>query len=476
MTESSKDNFLKEMYENILNSLDVAINCIDVNGNFIVYNHGEENLVGCKASEVLGRHITEFYDLDFITSLSLQVLRDGMPVHNIHQEYFTKSGKLVDVLTSVMPLYSGNKIIGSFAVSKDFSQFRSMAEKILDLQEKLTVKSSKIAAAPPPEKHTTFEQLIGSNKKFMETIDWAKEASKTDSSILLCGETGTGKELFAQSIHKESRRSDGPFLAINCAAIPESLLESILFGTVKGAFTGAITREGLFEQANGGTLFLDEINSMPLALQAKILRVLEERVVRRVGGDKEIPVNPRIISSCNVTPTAAIEQGQIRADLFYRLAVVYLHIPPLRKRLDDIELLTCYFIQKFNASLGKQVKGLHAEVMSAFKRYHWPGNIRQLKHTIESAMNIVPVKEKSICPGDIPSYLGLFNQEILVHAIGAERETNASGSVLTQIKEEEKNVIIAALKASQGNIARAARELGLSKQLLRYRLKKYDLL
>jgi len=473
-----KTSILKETYEKIINSIDEGIHCIDMNGNFIIYNPAEEKLEGYKESEIIGKHVTEIYNLNKTTSLLLKVLEDGIPIHDVHQEYFTRNGNHIDVLCSTVPLYSGNKIVGSFSISKNFAQFRHMAERILDLQEKLTPKS-KVNSKSHEEKCITFDLLLGSNPQFIESLKWAKAASKTESPILLYGETGTGKELFAQSIHSESKRSNGPFLAINCAAIPENLLEGILFGTVKGAFTGAINREGLFEQANGGSLFLDEINSMPFALQAKILRVLEEKRVRRVGGNDEIVINPRIISSCNVTPTTAIERGQIRADLFYRLAVVYLFIPPLRERSDDLLLLSNHFIQDMNKSLGKNILNLHPEVVSAFQYYSWPGNIRQLKHTIECAMNIIPLEEKVITSSHIPSYLELFDNKTIELEVEMNENMNLPITMLNQIKNNEKDkvkdLIIAALINSKGNVAKAAEGLGLSRQLLQYHLKKLGL-
>lgn len=468
-------NLLKETYEKIINSIDEGIHCIDSNGNFLLYNPAEEKLEGYKAADILGKHVTEIYNLNKTTSMLLKVLDTGIPIYNIRQEYFTKHGKHIDVITSTMPLHCGTKIVGSIAISKDFTKFRHMAERILDLQEKLTTKYTKTYNSAQNGTPITFASLLGLNNLFEKSVSWAKAASKTDSPILLFGETGTGKELFAQSIHEESKRSQGPFLAINCAAIPENLLEGILFGTVKGAFTGAINREGLFEQANGGTLFLDEINSMPWALQSKILRVLEEKKVRRVGGNEEILINPRIISSCNVLPTTAIERGQIRADLFYRLAVVYIVIPPLRDRLDDLILLSNYFIQELNRPLEKNVTGLHSDVVSAFKRYAWPGNIRQLKHTIECAMNVIPTDELVISQCYIPSYLGIFSHEsIEIEPLIAEKN-NPPSTLLTKIKDQEKEIIVAALMKSKGNIAKAAEDLGLSRQLLQYRLKKLGL-
>ena len=468
---------LKETFETIIDAIDEGIHSIDTDGNFCLYNPAEEKLEGYRASEILGKHVTDIYDLDNTSSLLLKVLKDRIPIYNQRQEYFAKNGNRIDVLCSVMPLYSGNKIIGSVAISKDFSQFRHMAERILDLQEKLAIKSSKTTSSPQKEKRFTFDLLVGLNKQFLESVNWAKAASKTDSPILLFGETGTGKELFALSIHEESKRSNGPFLAINCAAIPENLLEGILFGTSKGAFTGAINRIGLFEQANGGSLFLDEINSMPLALQAKILRVLEEKRVRRVGGNEEILVNPRIISSCNESPTTAIERGHIRADLFYRLAVVYLFIPPLRDRLDDLETLSNYFIQSLNKSLEKNITGLHNNLISAFKRYAWPGNIRQLKHTIESAMNIIPTQEKIISSRYLPQYLGMFDTNNAEPKIANEKEVinSSPNGILVKIKEREKDMIISALMKAKGNVAKAARELSMSRQLLQYHLKRLGL-
>lgn len=462
---------VKDMYEKILNSIEEGIHGIDTRGNIIIYNSAQEKLEGYKATDVLGKHVTEIYNLDQTSSLLLKVLDEGRPIIDYHQEYTTKNGKYIDVLCSTVPIYSGDKIVGATAILKDFSKFREMAERILYLQEKLTVKWSKKTSTQKKETRITFDSIIGLNKKFLENIQWAKAAAKTDSPILIYGETGTGKELFAQSIHEESKRSKGPFLAINCAAIPENLLEGVLFGTVKGAFTGAINRVGLFEQANGGSIFLDEINSMPLALQAKLLRAIEEKKERRVGGNEEISFNTRIISSCNVPPSKAIEQGQIRADLFYRLAVVYISLLPLRERLDDLELLCRYFIQILNKQLNKQVSSIDPNLVLAFKNYHWPGNIRQLKHTLECAMNIIPNEEKVISTKYIPDYLRLFNLE-----------NNLSNTVQTpsknffkEIENQKKEEFIAALTRSKGNVAKAAKELNMSRQLLHYHLKKHGL-
>jgi arginine utilization regulatory protein len=473
---------LKDMYEKIINSIDEGIHSIDINGNIFIYNQAQERIEGYKAAEVLGKHVTEIYNLDKTTSLLLKVLEEGKPILDYHQEYSAKNGKYIDVLCSTVPLYSGNKIVGSAAILRDFSKFREMAERMLDLQEKLSDKWFHTTGVQKKISRINFSNLIGLNKNFLECIKWAKSASKTDSPVLIFGETGTGKELFARSIHEESNRSQGPFLAINCAAIPENLLEGILFGTVKGAFTGAVNRTGLLEQASGGSLFLDEINSMPPALQAKLLRVLEEKKVRRLGGNEDVSFDTRIISSCNVEPVKAIESGQIRADLFYRLAVVFISLPPLKDRLDDLELLSGYFIHNFNKQFGKNILDLDENVAAAFKKYHWPGNVRQLKHTIECAMNIIPEGEKYITARYIPRYLGLFQQENTDQKPKEGYQQSLTipfpgpiNEIMSQIKNQKKEALISALIKSKGNVAKAASELGMSRQLLQYHLKKYGI-
>lgn len=476
--KDSEVKFYKEMYENIINSIDEGIHAIDTSGKLFVYNSSIEKLEGYKASEIIGKHVTEVYNLDWKTSLLLKVLKEGNPIFDFHQSYTTTNGKWVDVMTSIVPLYSKDKIIGAAAILKDFTNFKKMAEQVLDLQEQLHNKKLNTNNQTSGKKHDTKYEILGKNKQFIESINWAKAAAATESPVLIYGETGTGKELFAQSIHSKGIRSKGPFLAINCAAIPENLLEGILFGTTKGAFTGAIDRAGLLEQANSGTLFLDEVNSMPLALQAKLLRVLENKKIRRLGAKEEISIDTRIISSCNLEPTTAIEKQMLRADLFYRLAVVYIDIPPLRQRTDDIELLSNHFIDYYNKYLKKNIQCLSKEILLAFKKFHWPGNIRQLKHTIECAMNIVTANEPYIEKCHIPKYLNIFPKLNTSISNTINNHSNASFEnihLFDQIKIEERNRIIDIIKKNKGNISKSAAELGMSRQSLQYRIKKYKL-
>ena len=234
----------------------------------------------------------------------------------------------------------------------------------------------------------TFKNVKGNNPEFRRCINTAQMAANSPSPIMLYGETGTGKELFAQSIHNVSVRRKAGYIPVNCSAIPENLLEGILFGTTRGAFTGALDKPGLFEMANGGTLLLDEINSMPIGLQGKILRVLQEKKVRRVGSLKEIDIDAKIISSINIQPHQAIENNTLRADLFYRLGVVFIGIPPLVERKDDISLLVQFFVEKCSDTLGVRQHRLSKQVMDMFFTYQWPGNVRELEHIIEGAMNV----------------------------------------------------------------------------------------
>ena len=271
----------------------------------------------------------------------------------------------------------------------------------------LAVKQKKILAANQRQGYPryTFTDIIGTSRAIQQCIQQARQVAVTSSTVLLYGETGTGKELFAQSIHNASQRSGGPFVAINCGAIPASLVESQLFGYEAGAFTGARKegQQGVFEQASGGTLFLDEISEMELEMQSRLLRVLQEREVVRIGGKKTIPVDVRIIASTNKDLWQMVVGGKFRQDLFYRLNVVDLRIPPLRERVEDIPLLVRHFIKEFRSHFGTFVRDISNEAMEYLMRYSWPGNVRELQNCIERTMNLVT--NELIQPGDLPALI-----------------------------------------------------------------------
>jgi arginine utilization regulatory protein len=285
---------------------------------------------------------------------------------------------------------------------------------------------------------------------------------------LIYGATGTGKELFVQAIHNYGLRRNKPFVAQNCAALPETLFESILFGTVKGAFTGASDKPGLFELAHGGTLFLDEINSMPLNLQSKLLRVLQDGVVRRIGGIKDIKVDVRIIAAMNVEPTYAISNKHLREDLFYRLNVMSIKLILLCDRKEDIPLLTEYFIKKYNNLLNKSVQGVTKDVEILFSMHNWPGNVRELQHVIEASMNIV--SSGKIDVKHLPIYLNeVFNDDKKVCEMDEIKPLN------DVVEMVERNMIKKALEKSGGNVTKASKLLKVPRQTLQYKIYKYGL-
>jgi DNA-binding NtrC family response regulator len=339
------------------------------------------------------------------------------------------------------------------------------------------------------ERRFGFDQIIGQSLAMAEMIRLSRKVAESEaSSVLLQGESGTGKDLVAKAIHYGSSRADQPFIAINCAAIPATLIESELFGHEKGAFTDAKGRkEGLFEQAQGGTLFLDEIGELELGLQAKLLRVLEEGSFRRVGGLKDLPLDVRVVAASNRDLKAESDAGRFRLDLYYRLSVIQIDLPPLRERSDDVLLLAKYYLAHFNERLRKRIRGLTPEVEEIFRRYSWPGNVRELRNVIERVM----ILEDSdlITDGWLPR--GLIRDERTVSATPVVAAPQAAEAAIpsfqlpvTQsyqlpdegidLEQVELSLVRQAMERSGGNQTRAAELLGVSRDQLRYRLKKIE--
>ncbi len=310
-----------------------------------------------------------------------------------------------------------------------------------------------------------FADFVGTSRPMREVYGLINNLGSTDTPVIVSGESGTGKELAARTIHRLSTRADGPFIAINAAAIPETLIESEVFGHERGSFTGAIgTRTGCFEMASQGTLFLDEIAEMPLSLQPKLLRVIEEQRVRRVGGSQEIPVDVRVIAATNREPRRAVQEGKLREDLYYRLNVFTVALPPLRERPGDILLLTQHFIREFNRKHSMNVEGVREDTVQLLKAYHWPGNVRELRNIVERA--VILAKENWIDPGHLPPYVsspqGGAGSKIVLHAG-------------TTLAEMEKAILVRTLKDAGKNKAEAARRLGVDVKTIRNRLKAYGI-
>lgn len=460
-----------DAYIQMFDLLDDCIIVVDVEGKIILYNRASELLDGLDREEVIGKHMLDCFKIDKYTSITLKTLESKKANINVYQDYVTVLGKRVSSVSSSYPLFRGDEIVGVLTITKDITKFNEM----LDVFYKHDIKGVKEDTGSAG---FVFEDIIGNSKSLKQCINIASMASKTQSNILIFGETGTGKELFAQSIHNESKVT-GNFVSINCAAIPENLLEGLLFGTAKGAFTGAIDHPGLFEEAINGTLFLDELNSMSLNLQSKLLRAIETGKIRRVGETKERIVRPRIVSALNIHPLEAIEKGIIRRDLYYRLGVVTVSIPPLRDRHEDIPTLTEYFINNFNKSFNKKVKSVSKEVMDAFYNHRWPGNVRELEHAIEHSMIIIG-DGKTIELEHIPVFIlentGVIQDtdetEMIFDNISEELE---SKDLKTLLEDVEQMIIDRTLEKTKGNVAQAAKKLGINRQNLDYRIKKYSI-
>jgi Transcriptional regulator containing PAS, AAA-type ATPase, and DNA-binding domains len=321
----------------------------------------------------------------------------------------------------------------------------------------------------------SFAQIVGDSPAMREMLVLAHKVAESEvSSVLLQGESGTGKDLIAKAVHYHSSRADNPFIAINCAALPSTLIESELFGYEKGAFTDARARkEGLFEQAEAGTLFLDEIGELELSLQAKLLRVLEEGSFRRVGGLKDLPLDVRVIAASNRDLKTESEAGRFRADLFYRLSVIQIDIPPLRERGEDIRVLAEHYIDSFRSRLRKQIDSISPEVLEAFARYHWPGNVRELRNVIERAMILEDGNEITLkyLPRSLTADLGLSSETNNNHLTDELVRLPASGLSLEDV---EMSLVRQALERSRGNQTKAAELLAISRDQLRYRMKKLE--
>jgi DNA-binding NtrC family response regulator len=314
-------------------------------------------------------------------------------------------------------------------------------------------------------RNTGLGDFVGTSRKMREVYELIQSVGATETSVIITGESGTGKELAARTIHDLSARSKCPFVPINAAAIPENLIESELFGHEKGAFTGAVgSRAGCFEIANRGTLFLDEIAEMPMALQPRLLRVLEDKRVRRLGASQEFTVDVRVLAATNQDPSEAVKNGRLRKDLFYRLNVFTVALPPLRERLGDLPLLTHHFIREFNSKHRMRVEGLRGETLDLLKSYSWPGNVRELRNVMERA--VIVAKKDWIEPAHLPAYIsspaGAGSAKIVlpvgVTAADAERE-----------------LILKTLRNASNNKAEAARQLGLDVKTIRNKLKSYGI-
>ncbi len=390
------------------------------------------NMPDMDGLEVLRKIKEQDEELDVIMVSALDLARKAVDAIRLGAyDYITKPYEPEDILSSVHRVLSKQKL-----------------HKELDFLRR------EIEAA------RGFDQIISQNKKMLEIFDLIKKVAHTSTHILITGESGTGKELVARSIHNQGNRKAGPFVAINCAAIPPELMESEMFGHERGAFTGAHTRTiGKFEHANGGTLFLDEISALRPDLQAKLLRVLQEKEIERIGSNRTIKVDIRVISATNRNLEEDVAQGRFRQDLYFRLNVVPISIPPLRERKEDIPLLARHFLNKFITAFNKKISGFSEKTLDALCRYHWPGNIRELENLIERIV-VLSRGNDLIELEDIPL-------EILISSDRSAKDDKLSKAGLIKMREEfEKRLILNVLESTRWNRTEAAKILKISRNYL----------
>ncbi len=458
--------YVNKLYERILDEVEVGVHAVDETGKTIIYNKKMMQMESMDLHDVIDKNLLDvFMFKDDQSSTLVQALQEGKETTNVKQTYFNNKGREITTINNTFPIFKDGEIQGAVEIANDVTKLERLMKG--NMNTKGTTRF-------------TFDHIIGNSPAIKEVIEFAKRAARTSSYVLIVGETGTGKELFAQSIHNASNRFSAPFISQNCAALPDNLIESLLFGTKRGAFTGAVDSPGLFEQANGGTLLLDEINSLNLNLQAKLLRVLQEKMIRRVGDTKDTAVDVRVIANINEDPIDAIANDHLRKDLYYRLGVVTLFVPPLRDRKEDIPLLVKHFIEKYNNRFQMNVKGLSKEVTRSFMEYDWLGNVRELEHIIEAAMNII-MDEEEIQYAHLPfQYRSKMQmKEMMIPLSTVDQFIKEGNDVTVPLKDQmelfERSYIEHVLKKNDFNISKSANLLGLSRQSLQYRMKKLNI-
>jgi arginine utilization regulatory protein len=448
----------EKILECLLENLEEGIHVVDCDGKAIYYNSAMGKVEGVDVSEVIGKKVSEYLeDVKDDDSTIMNVLKTGEKIVGLIQHYGNGYKKKVTTINTTVPVTVDNKVIAVIEIAKDMTQLKELTESICKLQnldKKLNT-------------HYTFSDIYGDNPIMQSAIDKAKKASMSSSSVLLYAETGSGKEVFSQSIHYDGIRKDKPFIPINCAAIPALLLEGMLFGTEKGGFTGAENKKGLFEEANHGTILLDEINSLEPYLQSKLLRVLQEGYIRPIGGTKSIDIDVRIIATLNEEPEKLIESGKLRKDFYYRLCVMRINIPPLRERKDDIPIFVEKLIEKYNTILCKNIRGIDEAMMKKLQDYNWPGNIRELTNVIEAAINMA-------------DYNSILTEKYFDFRIAYDNCNNVQDIISNEdgnfdlenyMCDIEKAIIEKILKKNNYNVSKTARELSISRQNLQYKIK-----
>jgi PAS domain S-box-containing protein len=448
---------IQTMLQAIIQSSEEAISVVDENGKGILINPAYSRLTGLEEEKVIGKPATA--DISEGESVHMKVLQTRRAMRGVAMRV---GPKRKDVIVNVAPVIVDGKLKGSVGVIHDVSEIQNLNRELNRARQIIRTLEAKYS----------FEDIIGTSEEMTIAIEQARLGAKTPATVLLRGESGTGKELFAHAIHNASGRKYNKFIRVNCAALSESLLESELFGYEEGAFSGAKRggKRGLFEEADKGSIFLDEIGELTANTQAKLLRVLQEHEITRVGGTKPITIDVRIIAATNVNLEKGIADGTFREDLYYRLNRMPIHIPSLRRRKEDIPLLCSRLIQKINQEYGRNVEGVTEEAVDKLMAYNWPGNVRELDNILGRAIIFMNYSETKIEERHIPD-LGANNPSPNIEA--SEEAQNKS---LTQMIEQyEARVIRQTLQKLDGNKTKTAKMLGLSVRNLYYKLEKYEI-
>lgn len=467
----SSSGVLTHLYELALNHTTEGIQIFDRNGYFLYGNSASERLEYYRKEDFIGKHILDIYDYNSHDGYSsvLTVLRTKDKVENRCDRFKVKNGKMLTTINTAYPAFVSGKVSGVIAFESDMA----LAEQIRNRMSSLEgyMKDNPVKGR---SKLYSFDNIIHQSEKIKEAIHFAKKVSLLDSSILIEGDTGTGKELFAQSIHSYSARRNKPFIDINCSAVPSNLFESIFFGTEKGAFTGSLAKPGIFEMADGGTVFLDEVNSISLEMQAKLLRVLQEKRFQRVGGNRYIECDIRLLAASNENLHELMQEQKIRKDFYYRIAAVKLHIDPLQERKEDIPLLANHFISDLCKKYNRQPMTIDEKTMSLLVNADWPGNARELQNSIEFAFNKAPESAYILEYDYFPDYIKELSSRAIKH-IEPEGAKQEDKNFEKQLEAYEKEILLKALRENDWNITRSAKRLGMSRQNLQYRLRKLNI-
>ena len=446
--------------EALLSTSSESICAIDEQGIVRMWNHPAEQRYKIARGEIIGRDVQDFFSNLLITKVQHNAMSSGKPVRDrYHQPMLGEH-----VLTNASPIVFGQEVLGAVTAERDITETMRLSHELA--RSNTRVSNLKREIDKYNRSTDYFDAITGQSPALTDVVDMARRIANTDVSILLRGESGTGKELFAESIHKSGKRYGQPFVVINCGAIPANLFESELFGYQPGAFTGADRRgrKGKFDEANHGTLFLDEIGELPLDMQVKLLRVLQNQRFYRVGGGEPIEVDVRLISATNRDLNKMIEEGRFRDDLYYRINVVTLELPPLRERKEDIGQLAHQFLREVCLKQGIPVKHLEPEVLSYLTNYPWPGNVRELRNVIERL--VVLSDGNYITIGDLPGQIKYTYGEEQIGDCGLQGAADKA----------ERSIIIQALDSCHGDRSRTAKLLGIPRSTLYYKMNKYGLM